>query len=174
MVLPDRIELSTSPLPMECSTTELRQHARESAPRAPTGVPVLATRTPLAQARGQGDYAAKTAKISTRLDSLAPAPPGFPIFSARATQALRRTPCSTRQCICVVYSFMLHLTAFERVRHEGRSGQRGTAGRRRREGFATGPAEAGAARKSQAAEIAGEGAQRSRDLLFRTPGCRTR
>jgi hypothetical protein len=26
-VLPDRIELSTSPLPMECSTTELRQHA---------------------------------------------------------------------------------------------------------------------------------------------------
>ena len=26
MVLPDRIELSTSPLPMECSTTELRQH----------------------------------------------------------------------------------------------------------------------------------------------------
>jgi hypothetical protein len=29
MVLPDRIELSTSPLPMECSTTELRQHARD-------------------------------------------------------------------------------------------------------------------------------------------------
>ena len=25
-MLPDRIELSTSPLPMECSTTELRQH----------------------------------------------------------------------------------------------------------------------------------------------------
>src|SRR6185312_1697656 len=40
MVLPDRIELSTSPLPMECSTTELRQHARysrESAQKAPTG-----------------------------------------------------------------------------------------------------------------------------------------
>jgi hypothetical protein len=37
-VLPDRIELSTSPLPMECSTTELRQHApiRESAKKAPT------------------------------------------------------------------------------------------------------------------------------------------
>jgi hypothetical protein len=29
-VLPDRIELSTSPLPMECSTTELRQHARDT------------------------------------------------------------------------------------------------------------------------------------------------
>ena len=27
MVLPDRIELSTSPLPRECSTTELRQPA---------------------------------------------------------------------------------------------------------------------------------------------------
>src|SRR3954471_4687053 len=38
MVLPDRIELSTSPLPMECSTTELRQHTRylkESALKAP-------------------------------------------------------------------------------------------------------------------------------------------
>jgi hypothetical protein len=38
LVLPDRIELSTSPLPMECSTTELRQHARymkESALKAP-------------------------------------------------------------------------------------------------------------------------------------------
>ena len=29
MVLPERIELSTSPLPMECSTTELRQHGGE-------------------------------------------------------------------------------------------------------------------------------------------------
>src|ERR1700688_4667688 len=53
MVLPDRIELSTSPLPMECSTTELRQHARirESAETAPTGGPILATSPPLAQAR---------------------------------------------------------------------------------------------------------------------------
>jgi hypothetical protein len=55
-VLPDRIELSTSPLPMECSTTELRQHARdlnqESAKKAPNGAPILATRPPPAQARG--------------------------------------------------------------------------------------------------------------------------
>ena len=52
-MLPDRIELSTSPLTMECSTTELRQHARirESAETAPTGGPILATRPPLAQAR---------------------------------------------------------------------------------------------------------------------------
>ena len=37
MVLPDRIELSTSPLPMECSTTELRQraHTGESISCAP-------------------------------------------------------------------------------------------------------------------------------------------
>src|SRR6059036_465256 len=28
LVLPDRIELSTSPLPRECSTTELRQQTR--------------------------------------------------------------------------------------------------------------------------------------------------
>jgi hypothetical protein len=37
MVLPDRIELSTSPLPMECSTTELRQHARYSKESAQKG-----------------------------------------------------------------------------------------------------------------------------------------
>jgi hypothetical protein len=29
LVLPDRIELSTSPLPRECSTTELRQRIRK-------------------------------------------------------------------------------------------------------------------------------------------------
>ena len=29
-MLPDRIELSTSPLPMECSTTELRQRAPDT------------------------------------------------------------------------------------------------------------------------------------------------
>src|SRR3984885_14144180 len=38
LVLPDRIELSTSPLPMECSTTELRQHAPDTriGQKAPT------------------------------------------------------------------------------------------------------------------------------------------
>ena len=37
-MLPDRIELSTSPLPMECSTTELRQHVlvKNRAPEGPT------------------------------------------------------------------------------------------------------------------------------------------
>src|SRR5712671_2804081 len=54
LVLPERIELSTSPLPMECSTTELRQHARmrESAKRPQQGGPILATRPHLAQACG--------------------------------------------------------------------------------------------------------------------------
>ena len=33
LVLPDRIELSTSPLPRECSTTELRQHGARAAAR---------------------------------------------------------------------------------------------------------------------------------------------
>ena len=65
MVLPDRIELSTSPLPMECSTTELRQHARNSriGPKGPCRRPVLATRTPLAQARGGVGKGPKRAKI---------------------------------------------------------------------------------------------------------------
>jgi hypothetical protein len=62
-VLPDRIELSTSPLPMECSTTELRQHARDRdriGPKGPpTGGPVLATSPPLAQARGNPKKAPK-------------------------------------------------------------------------------------------------------------------
>jgi hypothetical protein len=53
LVLPDRIELSTSPLPMECSTTELRQRAPDTriGQKAPQGGPILATRPPAAQAR---------------------------------------------------------------------------------------------------------------------------
>src|ERR1700760_1916364 len=55
LVLPDRIELSTSPLPRECSTTELRQQGgrpeRESMRKRPSKRPVLATRPPYAQAR---------------------------------------------------------------------------------------------------------------------------
>src|SRR6266540_2850094 len=67
VVLPDRIELSTSPLPMECSTTELRQHARYWGNRPkwpPTRRPVLATRAPLAQARGQAPKGPKSSKIA--------------------------------------------------------------------------------------------------------------
>ena len=39
MVLPERIELSTSPLPRECSTTELRQRANEEGRLLPQGGP---------------------------------------------------------------------------------------------------------------------------------------
>ncbi len=35
MVLQERIELSTSPLPRECSTTELLQHAHRPGGRCP-------------------------------------------------------------------------------------------------------------------------------------------
>ena len=65
MVLPDRIELSTSPLPMECSTTELRQHARYQGIglKGPYRRPVLATRAPLVQARGRGRKGPKSPKI---------------------------------------------------------------------------------------------------------------
>jgi hypothetical protein len=39
MVLPDRIELSTSPLPMECSTTELRQRFASDVSSGPATAP---------------------------------------------------------------------------------------------------------------------------------------
>ena len=64
LVLPDRIELSTSPLPMECSTTELRQHAPDirNRPKRPrvSGL-ILATGAALAQARGGSEVPAKAA-----------------------------------------------------------------------------------------------------------------
>jgi hypothetical protein len=37
LVLPERIELSTSPLPRECSTTELRQQTRRKPTTAAAG-----------------------------------------------------------------------------------------------------------------------------------------
>src|SRR5215207_4811144 len=39
LVLPERIELSTSPLPRECSTTELRQRANGEGRLLPQGSP---------------------------------------------------------------------------------------------------------------------------------------
>ena len=90
-------------------------------------MPVLATRTPLAQARGQGDYAAKTAKISARLDSFASAPPGFPIFSARAAHALRRTP--ARPGSAYVSSIRLSSTS----RHSNGSGMKDDQDKRERQ-----------------------------------------
>src|SRR5215510_4351641 len=62
MVLPVRIELTTSPLPRGCSTTELRQHWRRQIARyrrvrrtgAETGA-ILATRLPQAQPVGMSE-----------------------------------------------------------------------------------------------------------------------
>ena len=72
MVLPDRIELSTSPLPMECSTTELRQHARirRIGPKGPYRRAVLATTTPQAQARDR----VRRAQQGAKNQAVAPAP----------------------------------------------------------------------------------------------------
>ena len=72
MVLPDRIELSTSPLPMECSTTELRQHARirRIGPKGPYRRAVLATTTPQAQARDR----VRRVQQGAKNQAVAPAP----------------------------------------------------------------------------------------------------
>ena len=173
MVLPDRIELSTSPLPMECSTTELRQHARElleSALRPLQACRFLPQGPRWRKRVGRVITLQKpprSAPASIRSRLLLPGSPSF----GQGDACPSASPCSTRQCISVVQSFILHLRAFERGRHEGRSGQTGTAGRRRREGFTTGPAEAGAARKSQAAEVAGARTQRGGGPVFRYRGC---
>src|SRR5579859_1863519 len=95
MVLPDRIELSTSPLPMECSTTELRQRAphQENRPKRPLqGGPILATRPGSAQAqdrppalRGSENQALFSAVAFKRLNC---GPIRFPISSPSAASAL--------------------------------------------------------------------------------------
>ena len=95
LVLPDRIELSTSPLPMECSTTELRQRARirESAKRPRQGAPILATRPEGAQAREMACEVFKNGHIRS---GVAPAafnrlrcgPIRFPISPPSAASAL--------------------------------------------------------------------------------------
>lgn len=56
MVLPDRIELSTSPLPMECSTTELRQHAPDTriGPKGPLQSGRSLPQGPRMRKRGRG------------------------------------------------------------------------------------------------------------------------
>jgi hypothetical protein len=77
LVLPDRIELSTSPLPMECSTTELRQHAGcGNQPKGPhQGGPILATRPPPAQARDRPPAPSKSDKIGAGCQLIAAGSP---------------------------------------------------------------------------------------------------
>ena len=58
LVLPDRIELSTSPLPRECSTTELRQQTGGARWRVANGVPRLLPQPGRARKARAAEFAA--------------------------------------------------------------------------------------------------------------------
>jgi hypothetical protein len=66
MVLPDRIELSTSPLPMECSTTELRQRASgyEIGPKRLPQAADPCHKAPARASAGSPEAKSKKAKLS--------------------------------------------------------------------------------------------------------------
>ena len=66
MVLPDRIELSTSPLPRECSTTELRQRRRAGGAGPGAGM-FQAAETAIGAAGTQGAGAFRVAGFRDRL-----------------------------------------------------------------------------------------------------------
>ena len=210
MVLPDRIELSTSPLPMECSTTELRQHARYSGNR-PKRLPLggrFLPQGPLwrkhAGRSGTGQNGQKSARAASEpVQSgqlgpdpvpVGPEPPNHDLncFAARgwtltgcgnlpkqaiATRrgethyvpARRRGVAANPVSIQILFRSKSRFDQgqFRRTCDEGRSRQGRRKDRHGREGFTTGPAEAGAARKSQAAKVPGEGAQRCRRRIFR-------
>jgi hypothetical protein len=80
MVLPDRIELSTSPLPRECSTTELRQRAdlamgprgrytrrRRLTRRAASGTLLPMSETPRLTPARQAERAARDKRLAEAL-----------------------------------------------------------------------------------------------------------
>jgi hypothetical protein len=155
----------------------------------PTRRPVLATRAPLAQARGQVGKGSKSSKIGAddrearQLGNFGPysgsrsrpKPPNRDLrcFGRRFG---RRPMCRAHECSMddrnvPFFRRRRPLTSL-RSRHvrrtddEGQSRQACGKERRGCEGFATGPAEAGVARKSQAAKVAGPRAQRCR-CIFR-------
>ena len=80
MVLPDRIELSTSPLPMECSTTELRQRApnRGNRPIGPTG-----RADPCHKAQARARRAVRESVIARRASEIRYAPTAKPAAARR-------------------------------------------------------------------------------------------
>src|SRR5204862_954994 len=95
MVLPDRIELSTSPLPMECSTTELRQRApdtgfgqkgRYKAADACHKAPSRASVGPVSDVVKKGRNQEEAAAAS--FSRLSCGPIRFPISSPSAASAL--------------------------------------------------------------------------------------
>ena len=86
-MLPDRIELSTSPLPMECSTTELRQHVlvKNRAPEGPCQAGRYLPQAPLprklarpVKSRKSGRYRGQNARFGSK-------PPAFRRFEVRSS-----------------------------------------------------------------------------------------
>ena len=148
-------------------------------PRGPYRRPVLATRAPLVQARGRGGKGAKSLKIGAGcFDGGNSGPIRFPsplpdlemrgigVQASDATRPAPLLPWAVHRCHRLV---ILRYHGYW-VRHEGRSRQGREKVRRGHEGFTTRPAEAGVARKSQAAEVAGPRAQRCR-CIFRKRRC---
>ena len=148
MVLPDRIELSTSPLPMECSTTELRQHAPDyrNRPLGPQGGRSL-PQGPRLRKRGGTLPGTKNRPIGAK--------------SSRAAGQFGPRPGSRRyQCIFPASGSPAGLFFPSRGMNSNGfldEGRQRSARAPNRRTCATGSPEAGAARKSQAAKDPGEG-----------------
>src|SRR5882724_5509993 len=180
-------------LPMECSTTELRQHARYLrgiGPKwPPTRRPVLATR---AQARGQAGKGPKSSKscaccrqASSKAGQTA-GPARFPIIlglhSNRRIMTSHGLAAARGIAASGVETHYARVTAqrttrcraqsrhIRRTDDEGRSRQACGTERRGCEGFTTRSAEACVARKSQATEVAGARARRG-ERIFRNRRC---
>ena len=155
----------------------------------PTRRPVLATRAPLAQARGQAGKGPKSSKTgaccrqapssvgpgNSKADPVPDHPwprPGRRIMTSRWPCGGSAGHCGEgrRNPLCsdggvaggVVPVRSRHI---RRTDDEGRSRQACGKERRGCEGFTTGPAETRVARKSQAAEVAGPRAQRCRRIF---------
>jgi hypothetical protein len=204
LVLPDRIELSTSPLPMECSTTELRQHARYLRGIGPNGRPLggrFLPQGPLWRKRAGGperdqnrqksalvaDKLLQSGQLPRKLPRKLAGPIRFPTIRGRRPQRRIMTLHGLAAAVRVIaarggethYGLTVALRAawcpfgprhIRRTDDEGRSRQACGKAWRGCEGFTTGPAEAGVARKSQAAEVASPRPQRCR-YIFRKRRC---
>jgi len=157
----------------------------------PTRRPVLATRAPLAQARGQagkGPKSSKSGACCRQAPSNAANPPDRS-GSRSSVASLRRRRIITSRWLAAAVRVIaarggeIHygLTAvlrwrgarsrhIRRTEDAGRSRQGRGEERRGCEGLTTRPAEACAARKSQAAEVAGPRARRG-ERIFRKRRC---
>ena len=179
-MLRERIELSTSPLPMECSTTELRQHAREklNRPQGPVQAGGSCHRHPLGASETALLLPGKSAEMTFRggdcvqsgriwLDWVPDRAGRRPIHWPPNHAVARNWPTGQgAPAAVIVYARRgARRRRFESFPDDGRSGQRRRAGWCPREGFTTGSAQAGAAREPEAAEIPGA---RSRGCGFRT------